>query len=114
VVHLAARDLLAMGYRLAFYEDYPYAETTGAVEGALEASPLRGWQRRAVALEAVDLAAKVAALAYYRSQMRILFGGAEAMPSRVWAFAAGRPPDAALAECTWWPEGDGLPAGGEA
>jgi len=114
VVHLAARHLLAMGYRLGFYEDYPYVEAPGALEDALEESPLQGWQRRVVALEAADLAAKVAALAYYRSQMWILFGGAEAMPSRVWAFAAGRCPEAPLAECTWWAPGDGRPAEGEA
>jgi LmbE family N-acetylglucosaminyl deacetylase len=114
VVHLAAQQLLARGYRLGFYEDYPYAEAPGAVEEALAASPLRGWQKRVVPLEAVDVAAKVAALAYYRSQMWILFGGAEAMPSRVWAFAAGRCPEAPLAECTWWAPGDGLPAEREA
>jgi LmbE family N-acetylglucosaminyl deacetylase len=115
VVHLAAHCLRAMGYRLTFYEDYPYAEAPEAVEKALEESPLEGWQRRVIALEAVDVAAKVAALGYYRSQMWILFGGAEAMPSRVWAFAAGRCPGAAsLAECTWQAAGDDPRTEGEA
>jgi LmbE family N-acetylglucosaminyl deacetylase len=114
VVHLAAGHLMAMGYRLGFYEDYPYAEAPGAIEEALEKSPLQGWQRRAVALEPVDLIAKVAALAYYRSQMWILFGGAEAMPNRVWAFASSRCPETPLAECTWWPQDAGAPAIGEA
>lgn len=113
VVHLAAGHLLAMGYRLGFYEDYPYAEAPGALDEALERSPFRGWQRRVVGLDAADLTAKVAAVGYYRSQMWILFGGAEAMPSRVWAFAAGRCPEAPLAECTWWATGDGHPAEGE-
>ena len=106
VVHLAAEHLLAMGHHLGFYEDDPYAESPGALEKALEQSSLRGWQRRVVALEAVDVAAKVAALAYYRSQLFVLFGCIEAMPSRVWAFAAGRCPEAPLAECTWWAEGE--------
>ncbi len=34
----------------------------------------------------------------------ILFGGAEAMPNRVWSFAATRSPQACLAERIWWPE----------
>lgn len=113
VVHQAAGHLMAMGYRVGFYEDYPYAEAPDALEEALAQSPFQGWQRRVVALEAADIAAKVDALAYYRSQMWILFGGAEAMPSRVWAFAAGRCPEAPLAECTWWATGDGRPAEGE-
>ncbi len=103
IVHLAARQLLARGHRLAFYEDYPYAERDGALEAALAAAGAEGWQPEAVPLDAADLAAKVAALGYYRSQMAVLFGGAEAMPSRVWAFAASRSPGVGLAERIWWP-----------
>lgn len=109
VVRLAARQLVEWGYDLDYYEDYPYAERAGAVEQALSAvdgrGPDRGWVRSVVALDRADLTAKVAALGYYRSQMWILFDSAEAMPSRVWAFSAGRCPEAALAECLWWPAG---------
>jgi hypothetical protein len=57
-----------------------------------------------LALDAADVAAKVSALGYYRSQMAVLFGGGEAMPSRVWAFAASRVPAAGLVERIWWPQ----------
>jgi hypothetical protein len=48
--------------------------------------------------------AKVSALAYYRTQMAILFGGAEAMPSRLWACAAACSPQDCLAERIFWPQ----------
>jgi len=105
IVHWAARHLQGWGYRLAFYEDYPYAERDGALGRALAVAGAETWRAAILSLETADLAAKVSALGYYRSQMAVLFGGAEAMPSRVWAFAAARSPDAGLAECVWWPEG---------
>jgi LmbE family N-acetylglucosaminyl deacetylase len=105
VVHSAARHLLADGVCLAFYEDYPYAEDPAAVEAALDAAGGRGWRIEIVPLDPADVAAKVAALSYYRCQLPILFGGAETMPNRVWAFAASRTPDGGLAERLWWPDG---------
>jgi LmbE family N-acetylglucosaminyl deacetylase len=104
IIHAAGRRLLDQGYRVAFYEDYPYAEIAGALEAALEASEARPWRVENLCLEAADLAAKVSALGYYRSQMAVLFGGAEAMPSRVWAFAASLSPGVGLTERLWWPE----------
>jgi hypothetical protein len=103
IVHAAARSLLALGFQVVFYEDYPYAETPGAVEAALAAAGAQRWQCRVIPLAAENMAAKVLALGYYRSQMPILFGGAELMPSRVWAFASTRSPEFGLAERTWWP-----------
>jgi LmbE family N-acetylglucosaminyl deacetylase len=103
VVHGAGRRLLTLGYRLAFYEDYPYAESSAAMQEALATAHAGRWLPEAIPLSASDLAAKVAALCYYRSQLAILFGGGEAMPSRVWAFAATRSPEACLAERIWWP-----------
>jgi LmbE family N-acetylglucosaminyl deacetylase len=119
IVHDAARHLLAEGYRVAFYEDYPYAESAAATAAALTRAGAAAltragagdltragagdWPLEIVALEPVDLVAKVSALGYYRSQLPVLFGGAEAMPSRVWAFAAGHAPEGSLAERLWWP-----------
>jgi LmbE family N-acetylglucosaminyl deacetylase len=103
ITHRAARRLLKMGYRVAFYEDYPYAERSGALESALVAAGADGWRNEAVPLDAADLTAKVSALSYYRSQLSILFGGAEAMPGRVWSFATTRSPQLCLAERIWWP-----------
>ncbi len=104
IVHAAARQLLARGQALAFYEDFPYAERAGALEAALAAAGAEAWRPEAVPLTAADLSAKVEALGYYRSQMAVLFGGAEAMPSRVWAFAATCSQGAGLAERIWWPQ----------
>lgn len=103
LVHTAARRLLQMGYRVSFYEDYPYAERRGASESALVAAGGAGWSLEAIALSSEDVAAKVSALGYYRSQMFILFGGAEAMPNRIWRFAATRTPEERLAERAWRP-----------
>lgn len=103
VVHAAARRLLAAGCQMAFYEDYPYAERAGSSALALSAAADTGWRCEYVVLDAADLAAKVSALGYYRSQMAVLFGGAEAMPSRIWAFAATRAAQGGLFERLWWP-----------
>jgi LmbE family N-acetylglucosaminyl deacetylase len=103
IVHAAARRLLERGCRVAFYEDYPYAEQPGAAEAALEAAGAQGWRAEIVPLDARDLIAKIAALAYYRSQMCVLFEGFEAMPNRLWSFAASRSPENGLAERIWWP-----------
>jgi LmbE family N-acetylglucosaminyl deacetylase len=103
IVHTAARDFLAGKYRVAFYEDYPYAEEGGATESALSASGGEGWTAHIVSLEPEDVAAKVSALGYYRTQLPVLFGGLEVMPNRMWAFAAHCGPEAGLAERIWWP-----------
>jgi LmbE family N-acetylglucosaminyl deacetylase len=102
VVHAAGRELQRRGYQVAFYEDYPYAEEPGAVEVALALSRDSDWQCSNASLDEVNLAAKVAALGYYRSQMGVLFGGAEAMPSRVWSFSSTRSVSACLSEQLWW------------
>lgn len=103
LVHAAARLLLEMGYQVAFYEDYPYAEKAEALASAVEAVGAKQWRIEEISLRAKDLVAKTCAVSYYRSQMSILFGGAEAMPNRVWAFAASRAPRVCLAERIWWP-----------
>lgn len=101
IVHTLAHRLAEQGYRVAFYEDYPYAEKPGAVESALAVSGARDWRVEAIPLSAANLTAKVRALAYYRTQLAGLFGSAEAMPSRVWAFAASGSPGCGLAERIW-------------
>ena len=103
LVHAAARRLLARGFRVAFYEDYPYAEQGGAVDVAMTLAKAEGWLEEYVAVQAADVTAKVSAVSHYRSQMATLFGGTEAMPGRVWAFAATHEPGARLAERVWWP-----------
>jgi LmbE family N-acetylglucosaminyl deacetylase len=103
IVHRVARQLLETGYQVAFYEDYPYAEREGALESALIVTGANNWRVEAISLDPAHVAAKVSALGYYRSQLAVLFGGAEAMSNRVWAFAATRSAEHGLAERIWWP-----------
>jgi LmbE family N-acetylglucosaminyl deacetylase len=103
IVHAATRHLLALGHRVTFYEDYPYAERPGATETAVAAAGAGAWRVEAVPLNPEDVAAKVSALGYYRTQMAVLFGGGEAMPNRIWTLAASRSQQAPLAERLWWP-----------
>jgi LmbE family N-acetylglucosaminyl deacetylase len=103
VVHAVALKLRQKGYRLAFYEDIPYAMTPGATRLAVTAAGADQWEADAALLEPEDLVAKVSALSYYRSQMSVLFGGIEHMPNSIWAFAASRTPGTGLAEQLWWP-----------
>ncbi len=101
LVHRAARLLLTQGHDVAFYEDYPYAETPGALDAALAAANAGDWPVEVIALASADLRAKVAALAYYHSQMAVLFDEAAAMPGRVWSFAVDCSPETGLAERVW-------------
>jgi LmbE family N-acetylglucosaminyl deacetylase len=103
IVHTAARRLLTLGYQMAFYEDYPYAESPGATDAAVVAVGAEPWRMEAIPLSPEDLAAKVSAIDYYRTQLSSLFDGAQAMPNRVWTFAASRSPRLPLAERLWWP-----------
>jgi LmbE family N-acetylglucosaminyl deacetylase len=103
IIHAAARQLLKTGYRVAFYEDYPYAEQPGATESAMAVAGSEGWPAEDISLDPTDLSAKVSALAYYASQMTMLFGGMDAMPNRIWSFAASRSPGGGLVERIWWP-----------
>jgi len=101
IVHGAARRLAERGYRVAFYEEYPYAGQPGSVEAA----GVSGWRPELLRLDAADVAAWVQAIGYYRSQLGVLFRGGEAMPTLVWTFASTRSADGALAGRIWWPDG---------
>ena len=103
IVHAVARQLVGRGCRVAFYEDYPYAGPPGASEAALAAGGAVDWRLEVIQLDPADVAAKVKAVDYYRSQLGTLFRGTEAMPNQVWGFAASRSPEAGLAERIWWP-----------
>jgi LmbE family N-acetylglucosaminyl deacetylase len=79
--------LKARGWKVRFYEDYPYAETDGAVAAALAARGASHWKSSTVPLGKEDLEAKIQAIACYESQVGVLFGGVEAMPERVRDYA---------------------------
>jgi LmbE family N-acetylglucosaminyl deacetylase len=101
LVHRAARLLSEQGHEVVFYEDYPYAETPGATIAALAAADAENWPLEVVALSSKDLRAKVAALAYYHSQLAVLFGEPASMPGRIWSFAVDCAPGGGLAERRW-------------
>ncbi len=103
IVHSAACRLLARGRRVAFYEDYPYAGQPGALDAGLQAAGASGWRDQLIGLQPPDVAAWVTAIGYYRSQLGVLFRGADAMPNAVWAFAGSRSPEQGLATRLWWP-----------
>jgi LmbE family N-acetylglucosaminyl deacetylase len=59
----------------AYYEDYPYTMQPGALEEALPPEDRDGWSAEVVALTDVELAAKIDAVAAYKSQMSSFFAG---------------------------------------
>jgi LmbE family N-acetylglucosaminyl deacetylase len=70
---------------LLYYEDYPYAERPGAVAAALKGDD---WQDKVVPLEEAEMAAKIAAIACYSSQISTFFSGLDEMAQRLRAYAA--------------------------
>ena len=53
--------------RLRYYEDYPYAQQSGALEECL-ANESASWQSSTISLSAADLASKIEAILAFRSQ----------------------------------------------
>jgi LmbE family N-acetylglucosaminyl deacetylase len=84
--------------RLVYYEDYPYAEETDPATDNAELAP---WL---VPLSEDDLLARIEAVACYRSQIGVLFGGRDEMATHIRAYAASlAPPGAPAAERLWRP-----------
>ena len=83
LVFAAALILRARGWPVRFYEDYPYAQTEGALAAALAARGVAHWKPEVIPLDEDDVEAKIEAIGRYQSQLDVLFGSAEAMPDRV-------------------------------
>jgi len=81
LAHAAARHLADRGIAVWFYEDYPYAERPGALDRALQAQEGLRWEPRLFPLTAEQLAAKIAAICAYRSQLPGLFRDFHEAPS---------------------------------
>ena len=88
----AAGERWAGRRRIAYYEDYPYAESPDQVRAALGEKTFRA---KLVQLDEPALTAKVAAIACYRSQLSTFFADEAEMAARVRAYAeavgGGRP-----------------------
>jgi LmbE family N-acetylglucosaminyl deacetylase len=97
LVHRAARQLRQQGWRVAFYEDYPYVDPESrfasqrpehfnlalvlAAHQALKLQPERTF------LSAAALAAKIKSVEAYASQLAVLFGGEAVMAQRITQYA---------------------------
>ncbi len=86
IVFQAAIQLRHCGFRVQFYEDYPYAEDTELLDRALHQ-----WARPPLPtvqiLSDEALEAKIAAVHFYRSQLDVLFGGEQFVAERVKIYA---------------------------
>jgi LmbE family N-acetylglucosaminyl deacetylase len=79
----AALILKMQGWRVIFYEDYPYVEKADALSQTLTARGEEAWQAVVVPLNEADLAAKIRAITCYGSQIGVLFDRVESIPDRV-------------------------------
>lgn len=98
--HAVGRLLLEEGWHVAFYEELPYIEQPGGLDEAL--ADKMGWRVSALPLPEAALAAKVAAMAYYRSQVPVLYRDDLSMSRRIRAVANAVTPDGlGYAERLW-------------
>jgi LmbE family N-acetylglucosaminyl deacetylase len=67
----------------AYYEDYPYTMVAGALEAVLPPEARGGWSAETMWLTETALAAKIAAVAAYRSQLSSFFAGPEDLAARL-------------------------------
>lgn len=77
-----AVEALTPSDRLCYYEDFPYAEAGEPLE---RADPLVA---RCIALTTHEIETRVRAIACYASQVRVMFGSAEAMSDRLRRYIA--------------------------
>lgn len=94
----AARALLATGYRVLWYEDYPYAEKRGSVVRARRAFGDVTWASRT---QPIDATRKVRVIAAYVSQMHSTFRGPADMAARVESYTRRTAGNQTHAEQIW-------------
>jgi len=106
LVHRAALELLDDGYRVLFYEDYPYAAKPGMLEAALDAwrGPGR-LQAQRYPLSAEAISARIAAVAEYASQIATLFDDLASMERDLRDYSASLSDGGGYAERYWLPGG---------
>lgn len=96
--------LREMGWRVRFYEELPYVEWEGARASALRDKV--GWQAEHFPLSEEAMASKVAAMAYYRSQIPVLYGDDLSMSRRIRAVGSEVTSGVGYAERLWLPPED--------
>lgn len=113
--HRAAVLLAEKGWRVAFYEDVPYADDRyphplaggggPALEDRVASSPSGPLEPRLVYLKPEDWQARLDGARAYRSQLALMFGSVEAVVPRLEAFA-GRYEEGCWCERIWIPVKD--------
>ncbi|RLT45007.1 MAG: PIG-L family deacetylase [Chloroflexi bacterium] len=74
------------GDRLFYYEDYPYAQKEGSVQGVLDRTG-SGWQATVYPLSEAALRAKIAAILAYRSQFSTFWSDQTDLEQQVRGYA---------------------------
>lgn len=101
-LHRAGLLLLDNGYRVRFYEDFPYVlRDPNGLAKTLDRSPRRYWRSYLVPLSEEALARKVQAIAAYRSQIPVLFGSEEHIQPAVESYARRAGGGSAAVERLW-------------
>lgn len=89
LVRRAAMMLTGHGYRVRFYEDFPYVtHDPAALEAALSMPDRSRWQAEVILLSEASLQRRLRAIQAYRSQLAVIFdrsdGAGEARAGRDW------------------------------
>lgn len=87
IVAAAVLVLQAAGHRVAFYEDYPYAEIPSELTAARRLVGGKNWQQELLTLSSEDLKAKTAAVLHYQSQLSTFFQDNEEVSRRLYVYA---------------------------
>jgi LmbE family N-acetylglucosaminyl deacetylase len=100
LVRQAAEAWRVPGGELVYYEDYPYVERPGALAAILGNGSV--WRDEIVPLTEAATAAKIAAVACYRSQLSTFFANTDEMAQRLRTYAASASGGAGWAERYWY------------
>lgn len=101
LTYKVGRLLEAEGWEVGYYEDVPYVDKIDI--GNWEPTGTQEYRIETLGLGEADMAAKIAAMAYYRSQIPVLYGSEAEMSRRLRA-TAERVGDtfAPMIERVWW------------
>lgn len=86
--HLVTRQAaeLCFGTKLWYFEDYPYVQEDGAITAVIPANTTH-WQTCTIPLQPTDLAAKVEAIAAYKSQISTFFKDHHDLAQQIQSYA---------------------------
>lgn len=101
LTYRVGRLLEAEGWEVGFYEDVPYVDKIDM--GIWEPHGTQEYRIQTLGLDETDMVAKIAAMAYYRTQIPVLYGSEAEMSRRLRATAERVGDDfAPMMERVWW------------